>query len=198
MSEPVPTSFEMDEPEREAAPLSDRSQTTDVEKEDTESVEQRKPFNPAEIRMDVKTVNLDVLPGETLGLVGESGCGKSTTGRALMQLPRPTSGQVLFQGNDLTKLKDLSKLVETYSGVPVAKNKAVVSAGKARVAWAGSNNYGWPSPSKYQGKPRVRGGWPVGIVGSSFMQRADEAMRPRAIAELEQAIDKKIREKGLG
>lgn len=61
MSEPVPTSFEMDEPEREAAPLSDRSQTTDVEKEDTESVEQRKPFNPAEIRMDVKTVNLDVL-----------------------------------------------------------------------------------------------------------------------------------------
>lgn len=79
-----------------------------------------------------------------------------------------------------------------------AKNKAVVSAGKARVAWAGSNNYGWPSPSKYQGKPRVRGGWPVGIVGSSFMQRADEAMRPRAIAELEQAIDRKIRERGLG
>lgn len=79
-----------------------------------------------------------------------------------------------------------------------AKNKAVVSAGKARVKWAGSVNYGWPSPSKYQGKPRVRGGWPVGIVGSSFMQRADEAMRPRAIAELEQSIEKKIRERGLG
>ena len=53
----------------------------------------------------VSDVSIDVKEGETLGLVGESGCGKSTTGRALMQLPRPTSGQVLFQGNDLTKLK---------------------------------------------------------------------------------------------
>ena len=43
-------------------------------------------------------------PGETLGLVGESGCGKSTTGKAIMQLPRPKSGQVLFDGADMTKL----------------------------------------------------------------------------------------------
>lgn len=52
----------------------------------------------------VSGVSLDVLPGETLGLVGESGCGKSTTGRAIMQIPRPTAGSVKFKGVDLCKL----------------------------------------------------------------------------------------------
>ena len=52
----------------------------------------------------VSNVSLDVKEGETLGLVGESGCGKSTTGKAIMQLPRPNSGQVLFDGADMTKL----------------------------------------------------------------------------------------------
>ena len=50
----------------------------------------------------VSDISLDVLVRETLGLVGESGCGKSTTGRAIMQLPRPTSGTVQFDGRDLT------------------------------------------------------------------------------------------------
>ena len=53
----------------------------------------------------VSDVSFDVLPGETLGLVGESGCGKSTTGRAVMQLPSPTSGSVHFEGTDLTGLR---------------------------------------------------------------------------------------------
>jgi peptide/nickel transport system ATP-binding protein len=52
----------------------------------------------------VSGISLDVREGETLGLVGESGCGKSTTGRAIMQLPPPTSGKVLFEGSDLSSL----------------------------------------------------------------------------------------------
>jgi peptide/nickel transport system ATP-binding protein len=52
----------------------------------------------------VSDVSLDVLEGETLGLVGESGCGKSTTGRAIVQLPRATRGKVIFDGQDLMEL----------------------------------------------------------------------------------------------
>ena len=53
----------------------------------------------------VSGISIDVKEGETLGLVGESGCGKSTTGRALMQFPSPTGGKVTFQGEDLTALE---------------------------------------------------------------------------------------------
>ena len=53
----------------------------------------------------VDGISFDILQGETLGLVGESGCGKSTTGRAILQLYRPTAGEVHFEGQDLTALK---------------------------------------------------------------------------------------------
>jgi peptide/nickel transport system ATP-binding protein len=52
----------------------------------------------------VAGISFDVLRGETLGIVGESGCGKSTTGRAIMQITAPTAGSVRFEGTELTTL----------------------------------------------------------------------------------------------
>ncbi|MDZ7908710.1 MAG: ATP-binding cassette domain-containing protein [Gemmobacter sp.] len=52
----------------------------------------------------VDNVSFDIFPGETLGLVGESGCGKSTVGRALLRLYTPTAGSVVIDGEDVARL----------------------------------------------------------------------------------------------
>ena len=52
----------------------------------------------------VNGVSFTIRRGETLGLVGESGCGKTTTGRCILQLERPTRGEIVFEGRDLTRL----------------------------------------------------------------------------------------------
>ncbi|MBY4797033.1 dipeptide ABC transporter ATP-binding protein [Collinsella sp. AGMB00827] len=52
----------------------------------------------------VSDVSFEIYPGETFGLVGESGCGKSTTGRTIMRLNRPTAGKVFFEGRDVASM----------------------------------------------------------------------------------------------
>ena len=52
----------------------------------------------------VNDISFEIYPGETFGLVGESGCGKSTTGRTIMRLTKPTAGKVFFQGKDVSEM----------------------------------------------------------------------------------------------
>ncbi|MDC0249401.1 ABC transporter ATP-binding protein [Flavobacteriales bacterium] len=52
----------------------------------------------------VNTISFDVFPGETLGLVGESGCGKTTVGRTILKLEEPTEGEMIYKGNNIAKM----------------------------------------------------------------------------------------------
>jgi len=69
-----------------------------------ENLEVRYALGPGRVLTAVDKVSFELFPGETLGLVGESGCGKSSLGRAILQLIRPASGNVSFLGQELTQL----------------------------------------------------------------------------------------------
>ncbi|MCW5722665.1 MAG: ABC transporter ATP-binding protein, partial [Devosia sp.] len=59
------------------------------------------PFTPRPVLRAVDGVDLDLMPGETLGLVGESGCGKSTLARTVIRLHEPTAGSIRFAGEEV-------------------------------------------------------------------------------------------------
>ena len=83
----------------------------------------------------VDGVNFDVYKGETLGLVGESGCGKSTTGRTVLQLYAPTAGSVVFEGKELTtlpseELRKMRKRMQMIFQDPFASLNPRMSVGR--------------------------------------------------------------------
>jgi peptide/nickel transport system ATP-binding protein len=82
----------------------------------------------------VQGVSFEIRPGETLGLVGESGCGKSTTSRMLMRLDEPTSGSILFDGDEVTtassgRLRDLRRRMAMVFQDPKASLNPQLSVG---------------------------------------------------------------------
>ena len=84
----------------------------------------------------VNNVNFDVYPGETLGLVGESGCGKTTIGRTIIQLEQATEGEILYQGKDVTKmnakeLRDFRKEVQIIFQDPYSSLNPRMTIGNA-------------------------------------------------------------------
>lgn len=84
----------------------------------------------------VNNVSFKLYEGETLGLVGESGCGKSTLGNAILQLDKATAGQILYRGQDITKLgrteiKKLRKEIQIIFQDPYSSLNPRIPVGKA-------------------------------------------------------------------
>ncbi|WP_299223707.1 ABC transporter ATP-binding protein [uncultured Psychroserpens sp.] len=93
-------------------------------------------FSKPESFKAVNQVNFKLYEGETLGLVGESGCGKSTLSNAILLLDKPTSGQIIYNGLDITKLntpqiRNLRKDIQIIFQDPYASLNPRVSIGKA-------------------------------------------------------------------
>lgn len=84
----------------------------------------------------VDNITFDVFPGETLGLVGESGCGKTTLGRSILRLVEPTSGNIIFNGTDLTtlsksELRNMRKDIQIIFQDPYSSLNPKITVGNA-------------------------------------------------------------------
>ncbi|TVP84562.1 MAG: ABC transporter ATP-binding protein [Alkalicoccus sp.] len=99
----------------------------------------------------VDNISLELKRGETFGLVGESGCGKSTAGRTIMRLFKPTGGKILFEGQDITELRgsglrDLRKDIQMVFQDPYASLNPKMMVGS--IVSEPMINYGMGSESK--------------------------------------------------
>lgn len=93
-------------------------------------------FSKKQIVKAVDDVSIKIFEGETLGLVGESGCGKTTLGRTILQLEKATSGQILYKGKDITsvsksELKQLRKEIQIIFQDPFSSLNPRITVGKA-------------------------------------------------------------------
>ena len=80
----------------------------------------------------VSDVSFDLADRETLGIVGESGCGKSTTGKAIMRVPPPTSGRVLLDGVDLSTLTPRTRCARSRGQLQMIFQDAISSLNPRR------------------------------------------------------------------